>query len=211
MVIISTQFVICGERFRYKRDVEARIRDIKDTTPLFHRIEGHDEGFVRGFFSLHPTKSERIANAVAIFVVRGARTTDRRFEFFLADGTTIDASYRKPLEVLTGLDHHRSSVLEGMRFVSHQQAWEWAVGAHGEEAYDGDNDVHHVPPFRELVDRFLFEEGVAFADVALLNRDGLLGSRLAPEWEARWERFHAEQAGYELLNKNEHTNRHRAA
>ncbi len=211
MIIIDARYVIAGERFRYKKDVEGRIRDIKDNAPFNRDIEGRDERFVRAFFGLHPTKSERLSDAVAIHVVRGVGLRDRRFEFYMADGTSVDASYRKPLAALTGLDHHRSSVLEAMRFTAHQQAWEWAVGAHGEEAYDGDNDVHHVPPFRELVDRFLFEEGVAFAEVALLNRDGLLGSRLAPEWEVRWERFHAEQAGYELLNKNEHTNRHRAA
>jgi hypothetical protein len=211
VIIIGARYVIGGESFRYKKDVEARIRLIKDNAPFNRDIEGRDESFVRAFFALHPTKSERLADAVAIHVVRGGGLRDRRFEFYKADGTSVDASYRKPLAALTGLDHHRSSVLEGMRFTAHQQAWEWAVETFGEEAYDGDLDVHHEPPFRDLVARFLFEEGVAFADVGLLDRDGLLGSRLAPEWEVRWERFHAEHAGYELLNKNEHTNRHRAA
>jgi hypothetical protein len=211
VVIIDARYVIAGESFRFKKDVEARIRRIKDDSPIHRDLDPRDETFVRAFFALHPTKAERLADAAAIHVVPGIGIGDRRFEFYSADGSAIDASYRKPLKALSGLDHHRYSVLDAMRFVAHQQAWEWAVRTHAEAAYDGANDVHHIPPFRVLVDRFLVEEGATFADVALLEEDGMLGSRLSPQWEERWARFHEHHAGYELLSKREHTERHRAA
>jgi hypothetical protein len=204
------RFIIAGESFRYKKSVEARIRAIKDNTPLHRDIEGQDEAFVRALFALHPTKAARLAEAIVIHIVPGVGAADRRFEFYLDDGTAIDASYRKPLKALSGLDHHRYSVLDAMRREAHYQAWEWARTNHGEAAYDGGNDVHHVPAFRDLVDKFLSEEGAAFADVALVEEDGLLGSKLAPEWEERWARFHKAHAGYELLSKSAHVAKHRA-
>src|SRR4051812_15707617 len=167
------RFIIAGECFRYKKDVEARIRAIKDGTPMHADIEGQDKRFVLSFFAWHPTKSERISDAVCVRVVRGVGEGDKRFEFYLAEGSSVDASYRKPLRALTGLDDHRYSVLEAMRRVAHQQAWDWAVRTHGAAAYEPGHHVHHEPEFKALVARFLAQEGALFADVQLDGRDSL--------------------------------------
>ena len=208
---VVSKYVIAGEHFRYKKDVEARIRAIKDEVPMYRPLDAQDEKFVRAFFAWHPTKAERIAGAVAIHVVRGLCANDRRFAFYLADGTAVDASYRKPLKALTGIDHHRDSVLAAMRDVAHRQAWEWAEHEFGDVAYMGTNHVHHEPPFKELVERFLLQEKASFADITLRDEDGLFGSKLTEDWRVRWEMFHLEHAGYELLDEDDHTERHRVA
>src|SRR5215216_481704 len=85
---------------------------------MHRNLEGQDEKFVRDFFAWHPTKSERLADAVVIHVVSGVCANDRRFEFYLADGTAMDASHQKPLKALTSLDHHRHSVLGALCAIS---------------------------------------------------------------------------------------------
>lgn len=83
--MVEPEFVIAGERFRYKKDVEARIRAIKDRTPMCTDLEGQDKRFVLAFFAWHPTKSERVSEAVCVRVMRDSGEGGRRFEFYFAD------------------------------------------------------------------------------------------------------------------------------
>ena len=68
-----------------------------------------------------------------------------------------------------------------MHDIAHRQAWEWAEYEYGDEAYMGINHVHHEPPFRELVESFLLQEKVTYADITLSDEDGLLGPKLTED------------------------------
>lgn len=77
--------------------------------------------------------------------------------------------------------------------------------------FDGECDVHHVVPFKELVGGFLASEGIALADIDLSYPEGNAPSlMLDRDLAERWWVYHQENTELVAMTKEEHKAIHAA-
>lgn len=192
----------------YVRELVARCRLGEPITDL------HDAMFVRALLQRHPSVQEKIGRGVRHIEVRLNKhngKANRGFWIVRTDGSELEFSWLECLKPTA----HRNKVYNAMRAAVQDDVYEFKrrqftgvktvkCALTGAVIGMTDADVHHEPPFKQLVDEFVQGK---FDDVQVDDghSSAQFGDRLVDEcFIERWRKYHDEKAGLRIVKRESH-------
>lgn len=162
---------------------------------------------------MHPNPPKKIGSGIERFEVRANPQHPRHRSFFIIqiDGTEDDFGYTKLIEgqtisqrVAAAMRHEVREQIEAFRTAEFSKPEPRTCPIEGTEiAHPGDCHVDHEDPgFRELVQRFVAQNGDWDAfELYSLPAGREIGQRLKNrELASRWQAFHAERASLRIVS-----------
>jgi hypothetical protein len=200
--------VIGSESFGTKKAATERVRSILYSYRTGETLTPADTLFLAALLSRHPEAELKVGAGIASFQVESNGPT-QGFWITRVDGSRTDFSFVACLSPPS----HASQVKKAFRYAVTDQ-----VRAFKEAAFAGGGavacavtgfalgreqaHVDHSPTFQSLLEWFMAERGISFADVAVnATRDGdtetvLVDDQLASAWSA----FHRANAGLRIVS-----------
>lgn len=211
---MATPITIGDATYPRKKDAEAAVRAMVNSAPLETPLTDGNAAFVRGLLARHPHIAEKTGSGVQHFFVRINRVVgraNRGLWIQRTDGTEIDFSWWECLRPSS----HRQRVLNAMRAAIQPDMLRFKREAFsnadppvcaltGEPIAFDACDVHHDPPFLDLVDRFLCGDYDAVR-VDVGKTACQFGDRLADDdIRQAWTEYHRHHATLHLVSRDAH-------
>ena len=188
-------YKLLGLEWTDKSKAVKYIMRIRETVKNGQRVEGHDALLLVAATDLHFDAEQKRGDGISHFTVNYSRHGTRCFVLHRLDGTSTDISFAEIFD-----DHAkigRARIYKGLRDTIDSQVAKLRKPGH---------DVHHDPPFEELVKNWLAARGITVDDVEVAPSTdnqvytGLKEAGMAYDWAA----YHLEHARYEVLTIAEH-------
>lgn len=168
----------------------------------------HD--FLLNLLALHPDARQKIGCGVKDFYIGDGMYGTNCFWLMRLDGTMTDWSF---LKCLSSKPSNKQDVLNAMRLAVWPQICEYRdilfaetddvfCPVTGEKIGKLTCHIDHIVPFKNLVESFLTERGLAISDIKIApSRDAKIGPRMSNnEHVALWLEYHRTNARLRALS-----------
>lgn len=211
---MARQLTIGDMTFNTATSARDFIRTFMNNAEVDTPLTNDDERFVLALLGRHPHSTEKIGSGIEYFVVRINRfvgRANRGLWIKRTDGSEIDFSWVECLKPST----HEYRVKNAMRSAIQDDVFEFKrITFNGRSTVDckitglpvafADADVHHVPSFVELVERFTGRD-YAGIEVDAGKCEAQIGDRLVDDaYRDKWVEYHKQTAGLFIVDRAAH-------